>query len=96
MPGNQQSMCMLSSTLARLICHGNFTEIMLGRRCFLVTVFQHHQSPNWIKDGKVVGAFLESETPEENKSIAKVAKVQPSVASADQLTKEGLTFACKI
>ncbi|PIA39242.1 hypothetical protein AQUCO_02700432v1 [Aquilegia coerulea] len=50
----------------------------------------------WIKDGKVVGAFLESGTPEENKAIAKVAKVQPSVASADQLTKEGLTFACKI
>ncbi|KAF6148004.1 hypothetical protein GIB67_024179 [Kingdonia uniflora] len=50
----------------------------------------------WIKDGKVVGAFLEGGTPDENKAIAKVARLQPSVESVDQLTKEGLTFACKI
>ncbi|OVA05963.1 FAD-dependent pyridine nucleotide-disulfide oxidoreductase [Macleaya cordata] len=50
----------------------------------------------WIKDGKVVGAFLEGGTPEENKAIAKVARVQPSVENVDQLTKEGITFACKI
>lgn len=50
----------------------------------------------WIKDGKIVGAFLESGTPEENKAIAKVARIQPPVESLDQLTKEGLTFACKI
>ncbi|GFY97809.1 monodehydroascorbate reductase 1 [Actinidia rufa] len=50
----------------------------------------------WIKDGKVVGAFLESGTPEENKAIAKVARVQPPAESLDQLAKEGLTFACKI
>ncbi|KAJ1419516.1 hypothetical protein SESBI_15075 [Sesbania bispinosa] len=50
----------------------------------------------WIKDGKVVGAFLESGTPEENKAIAKVAKVQPPVEDVDQLAKEGLSFASKI
>lgn len=50
----------------------------------------------WIKDGKIVGAFLESGTPEENKAIAKVARVQPPAESLDQLAKEGLTFACKI
>ncbi|KAI4300439.1 hypothetical protein L6164_033819 [Bauhinia variegata] len=50
----------------------------------------------WIKDGKVVGAFLESGTPEENKAIAKVAKVQPPAESLDQLAKEGLSFASKI
>lgn len=50
----------------------------------------------WIKDGKVVGAFLESGTPEENKAIAKVAKVQPPAGSLDVLAKEGLTFAAKI
>lgn len=50
----------------------------------------------WIKDGKVVGAFLEGGTPEENKAIAKVARVQPAVENLDQLTNEGLTFACKI
>ncbi|XP_052172041.1 monodehydroascorbate reductase [Diospyros lotus] len=50
----------------------------------------------WIQDGKVVGAFLEGGTPEENKAIAKVAKVQPPAGSLDQLAKEGLTFAAKI
>lgn len=50
----------------------------------------------WIKDGKIVGAFLESGTPEENKAIAKVARVQPPADSLDQLAKEGITFACKI
>ncbi|GMH09943.1 hypothetical protein Nepgr_011784 [Nepenthes gracilis] len=50
----------------------------------------------WIKDGKVVGVFLESGTPEENKAIAKVARVQPGVESLEQLAKEGLAFASKI
>ncbi|KAK7392578.1 hypothetical protein VNO78_21021 [Psophocarpus tetragonolobus] len=50
----------------------------------------------WIKDGKVVGAFLEGGTPEENKAIAKVARVQPPAADVDQLAKEGLAFASKI
>ncbi|KAE9465564.1 hypothetical protein C3L33_02537, partial [Rhododendron williamsianum] len=50
----------------------------------------------WIKEGKIVGVFLESGTPEENKAIAKVARVQPPAESLDQLAKEGLTFACKI
>ncbi|KAJ7976086.1 Monodehydroascorbate reductase [Quillaja saponaria] len=60
------------------------------------------ESPNpkfgsyWIKDGKVVGAFLESGTPEENKAIAKVARVQPPVENVDRLAKEGLSFASKI
>ncbi|KAF8397865.1 hypothetical protein HHK36_016790 [Tetracentron sinense] len=50
----------------------------------------------WIKDGKVVGAFLENGTPEENKAIAKLARLQPPVENLDQLTKEGITFACNI
>uniref|UniRef100_A0A5B6ZMG7 monodehydroascorbate reductase (NADH) n=2 Tax=Davidia involucrata TaxID=16924 RepID=A0A5B6ZMG7_DAVIN len=50
----------------------------------------------WVKDGKVVGAFLENGTAEENKAIAKVARVQPPAESLDILAKEGLTFACKI
>ncbi|KAG4996322.1 hypothetical protein JHK85_027761 [Glycine max] len=50
----------------------------------------------WIKDGKVVGVFLEGGTPEENQAIAKVAKVQPPVADVNQLAKEGLSFASKI
>ncbi|MQL98477.1 hypothetical protein Taro_031184 [Colocasia esculenta] len=50
----------------------------------------------WVKDGKVVGAFLESGTPDENKAIAHVAKVQPAVQSLDQLASEGITFASKI
>ncbi|KAK8557068.1 hypothetical protein V6N13_035173 [Hibiscus sabdariffa] len=50
----------------------------------------------WIKDGKVVGAFLEGGTAEENQAIAKVAKLQPKVENLDVLTKEGLPFASKI
>ena len=50
----------------------------------------------WIKDGKVVGAFLEGGTPEENKAIAKVAKVQPPVQSLDELKTDGLSSASRI
>nr|AZL41275.1 monodehydroascorbate reductase [Datisca glomerata] len=50
----------------------------------------------WIKDGKVIGAFLEGGAPEENKAIAKVARVQPSVENLDHLANEGLSFASKI
>ncbi|KAF9594982.1 hypothetical protein IFM89_035755 [Coptis chinensis] len=49
----------------------------------------------WIKDGKVVGVFLENGTPEENKAIAKVARLQPPVEHVDQLATEGLAFASK-
>ncbi|KAK6126318.1 hypothetical protein DH2020_039963 [Rehmannia glutinosa] len=56
----------------------------------------HKFGSYWIKDGKVVGAFLESGTPEENKAIAKVARVQPPVESLDQLATEGLTFATEM
>ncbi|XP_016450917.2 monodehydroascorbate reductase [Nicotiana tabacum] len=56
----------------------------------------HKFGQYWIQDGKVVGVFLESGTPEENKAIAKVAKVQPLVSSLDQLAQEGLSFASKI
>ncbi|XP_057534344.1 monodehydroascorbate reductase, seedling isozyme-like isoform X1 [Amaranthus tricolor] len=56
----------------------------------------HKFGTYWIKDGKVVGAFLESGTPEENKAIASVARVQPAVESTDQLSKEGLGFASRI
>lgn len=50
----------------------------------------------WIKDGKVVGAFLEGGAAEENQAIAKVAKLQPSVQSLEAVKNEGLSFACKI
>lgn len=50
----------------------------------------------WIKDGKIYGAFLEGGSPDENKAIAKVARVQPAVSDKNVLTQEGLQFACKI
>lgn len=50
----------------------------------------------WVKDGKVLGAFLEGGSAEENKAIAKLAKAQPAAASLDELAKEGLAFASKI
>lgn len=45
----------------------------------------------WVKGGKVVGAFLESGTPEENAAIKAVAVRQPA-APAD-LAQQGLAFA---
>lgn len=56
----------------------------------------HKFGSYWIKDGKVVGAFLESGSPEENKAIAKVARIQPSVQNSDLLLKEGISFASKV
>lgn len=50
----------------------------------------------WVKDGKVVGAFLEGGTPEDNKAVSNVARVQPPVQDIDVLAKEGLSFASKI
>lgn len=50
----------------------------------------------WIKEGKLIGVFLEGGTPEENSAIAKVARTQPSVESIDVLSKEGLSFVNKI
>ncbi|KAG0495135.1 hypothetical protein HPP92_006129 [Vanilla planifolia] len=47
----------------------------------------------WIKDGKVVGAFLEGGSPEENKAIAKIARLQPQAPELEQLKNEGLSFA---
>ncbi|KAK4396490.1 Monodehydroascorbate reductase [Sesamum angolense] len=55
----------------------------------------HKFGTYWIKDGKVVGVFLESGTPEENKAFANLARVQPAVSSLDELAKEGLAFASK-
>lgn len=49
----------------------------------------------WVKDGKVVGVFLESGTAEENKLIAKIARLQPPVLDMEQL-KGGLAFASSI
>ncbi|KAK2454814.1 monodehydroascorbate reductase (NADH) [Trifolium repens] len=50
----------------------------------------------WIKDGKVIGAFLEGGSPDENKAIAKVARVKPAVEDVNQLAKDGISFASKI
>ncbi|KAG2318366.1 hypothetical protein Bca52824_011579 [Brassica carinata] len=43
----------------------------------------------WVKDGKVVGAFLEGGVEEENKAIARVARTQPSVGSLEVLSIVG-------
>ncbi|CAN0879993.1 Monodehydroascorbate reductase [Linum grandiflorum] len=47
----------------------------------------------WVKDGKVVGVFLEGGSPDENKAIAKVARNQPVVDNIGLLVQEGLGFA---
>lgn len=48
----------------------------------------------FVKDGKVVGAFLEGGSDEENKSLEKVAQQQPKAPS--DLASQGLTFASKL
>jgi monodehydroascorbate reductase (NADH) len=50
----------------------------------------------WIKDNKIVGAFLENGTPEENKAIAKVARLQPTIESKEALITSGLEFASNL
>ncbi|KAM0844342.1 hypothetical protein ACQ4PT_057120 [Festuca glaucescens] len=50
----------------------------------------------WVKDGKVVGVFLEGGSADEYQAIAKVARAQPPVADLEALGKEGLDFAAKI
>ncbi|KAK9853360.1 hypothetical protein WJX84_010829 [Apatococcus fuscideae] len=49
----------------------------------------------WIDNGKVVGAFLESGSGDENNAIKQVATVRPSAPSKDELSKAGLDFATK-
>jgi monodehydroascorbate reductase (NADH) len=50
----------------------------------------------WVKDNKVLGAFLEGGSPDENKLIAKVAREQPTVENKEELLSLGLGFASKI
>jgi monodehydroascorbate reductase (NADH) len=57
---------------------------------------EHKFGTYWIKDGKIIGAFLESGTPDENKALAKVARVRPSADNLDLLKTEGISFAAKI
>ncbi|KAM1057405.1 hypothetical protein ACFX2A_031352 [Malus domestica] len=46
----------------------------------------------WIKDGRIVGTFLEGGTDEENKAIARFARAQPSAEHLDTLKREGSTL----
>lgn len=48
----------------------------------------------FVRDGKVVGAFLEGGSDEENKALSKVAQQQPD-APAD-LGSQGISFASKL
>jgi len=50
----------------------------------------------WIQDGTIIGAFLEGGSPDENKALAKVAKVRPAVSDVEQLKTEGIAYASKI
>lgn len=48
----------------------------------------------WIKNGKIVGVFLEGGTAEENKAIAQIARIQPPADKyLDRLRKGGYFFA---
>ena len=62
--------------------------------CCLGTPIRASSQPKfgaaWIKDGRIVGAFLEGGTGEENKAIAKVARAQPSAEYLATAEKGGL------
>ncbi|XP_019158493.1 PREDICTED: monodehydroascorbate reductase-like [Ipomoea nil] len=60
------------------------------------TSANHKFGQYWIHNGKVIGAFLEGGTPEENKAIGKMARAQPPALSLEELAKEGIDFATKI
>jgi monodehydroascorbate reductase (NADH) len=47
----------------------------------------------WVKDGRVVGVFLEGGSADEYQAIA---RAQPPVADVEALRKDGLEFATKI
>ena len=50
----------------------------------------------WVNDGKVVGAFLESGSNEENAAIKKLADNPPAAPSTEDLAKQGIEFAAKL
>lgn len=50
----------------------------------------------WVSDGKVVGGFLESGSPEENASLKKLALEMPAAPLSADLAKQGLEFAAKL
>ncbi|MEW5300175.1 MAG: hypothetical protein WDW36_003124 [Sanguina aurantia] len=47
----------------------------------------------WVRDGKVVGAFLESGSDAENAAIKKVAATRPDAGSPEELSTAGVAFA---
>lgn len=47
----------------------------------------------WVRDGKVVGAFLESGSNEENAAVKAIAAKRPDAGSLEDLAKAGISFA---
>ncbi|GAA0186117.1 hypothetical protein Leryth_019948 [Lithospermum erythrorhizon] len=50
----------------------------------------------WIHKGRLVGAFLEGGTKEENEAISKAARLKPAVEDLSELEKQGLGFALSV
>ena len=50
----------------------------------------------WVNNGKVVGGFLESGSPEENAALKKLALVVPAAPPTEDLAMLGLEFAAKL
>nr|GMD83390.1 monodehydroascorbate reductase [Ipomoea batatas] len=75
-------------------------QAVKAKQCCLGTMTQHLPTTSLDSTGstmgKVIGAFLESGTPEENKAIAKMARAQPPALSLEELAKDGINFATKI
>ena len=50
----------------------------------------------WVEGGKVVGAFLESGSPEENATLKKLALEEPQAPPTAELAQQGLQFAANL
>ncbi|KAL9235257.1 hypothetical protein vseg_010032 [Gypsophila vaccaria] len=50
----------------------------------------------WVKDGRLVGSFLEGGDKEEYEALARVTNLKPSVGNLAELEKEGLSFCVHI
>ena len=52
----------------------------------------------WVRGGRVVGAFMEGPSGEESAALKQLAWIRPEAPPAEELTKQGVTFAmqCKL
>lgn len=50
----------------------------------------------WVRDGQLVGSFLEGGTKEDYEALARATRLKPSVEKLDELENQGLSFALEM